>query len=159
MIIESFATIMWKEIKTQNDIENLMQEYFGFHDSCIVSVLYQSGAKVDENEAMLFGGPSEHIVDIVLHSQWKPPVTLRFTGVRKCNIAGWHDNYSCEIYEAYIAFHTDLLGKARDDRLVVWADGHFNPSQYIEEKIISPTNSNLTYVVAEKMFWQTVSNL
>lgn len=29
---------MWNEIKNEIDIENLMNEYSGFHDSCIVSI-------------------------------------------------------------------------------------------------------------------------
>ena len=40
---------MWNEIKNEIDIENLMKEYCGFHDSCIVSINYHSGAFVDDN--------------------------------------------------------------------------------------------------------------
>ena len=47
---------MWNEIKNEIDIENLMKEYSGFHDSCIVSINYHSGAFVDDKGAMAYGG-------------------------------------------------------------------------------------------------------
>ncbi len=146
---------MWNEIKNEIDIENLMKKYSGFHDSCIVSVNYHSGAYVDDNGGMADGDLLEHSVEIVLHSQWNNPIELRFTGVRKCSIVGWQDNYFCNIYGAYLDFHTDLLGKTRDDKLIVWADDEcFNPTNYTEEKLISHNAANYTYVIAEKLFWR-----
>ena len=41
---------MWNEIKNEIDIENLMKEYSGFHDSCIVSINYHSGAFVNDKQ-------------------------------------------------------------------------------------------------------------
>lgn len=146
---------MWNEIKNEADIEALMNEYSGFHDSCIVSVNYSSGAYVDDNGGMSDGESTEHRVIIILHSQWDDPVELKFTGVRKCSIVGWQENYFCDIFGAYLNFRTDLLGKTRDDRLIVWADnGGFDPADYKEEKLISMNGSDCTYVVAEKLFWR-----
>ena len=97
---------MWNEIKNEIDIENLMNEYSGFHDSCIVSINYHSGAFVNDKGAMANGRLLEHSVEMILHSQCNKPIELRFTGVRKCNIVGWEDNYSCNIFGAYLlAFH------------------------------------------------------
>lgn len=56
---------MWNEIRNENDIESLMTEYGGFHDSCIVSINYQSGAKVDSKGAMLNGELMEHLLMIM----------------------------------------------------------------------------------------------
>ncbi len=42
----------WVPIRTTNDIAELMEDYGGFHDSCIVSANYVSGAHVDERLAM-----------------------------------------------------------------------------------------------------------
>lgn len=149
---------MWNEINTAADIEALLIQYAGFHDSCIVSVNYNSGATVDANGTMTYGGIIGHTVNMILHSQWKGRIELRFTGVRKCNIVGWQDNYFCDIFDAHIAFHTDLLGATRDDRLIVWADcAGFKPEKYTEEKIISPSGRNYTYIVAEKMFWKMLT--
>ena len=148
---------MWNEIKNENDIETLMKEYSGFHDSCIVSISYHSGAFVDDG-AMANGKLLEHSIEMVLHSQCHKPIELRFTGVRKCNIVGWEDDYFCDIYGAYMKFHSDLLGKTRDDKLIVWADcGSFNPMNYTEEKPISTNGEYCTYVIAEKLFWRTMT--
>ncbi len=149
---------MWNEIVNEKDIEDLMKIYGGFHDSCIVSLNYQSGAYVDANGGMAEGLASDHRLNMILHSQWQKPIELRFTGVRKCSIVGWQDNYFCDIYNAHVGFHTNLLGKTRDDRLIVWADyGDFDPVNYIEEKLISPNARNCTYVIAEKMFWRMMN--
>ena len=146
---------MWNEIKNEIDIENLMKEYSGFHDSCIVSINYQSGAFVDDKGAMANGGLLEHSIEMILHSQCNKPIELRFTGVRKCNIVGWEDNYFCDIFGAYLNFHSDLLGTTRDDKLIVWADcDGFNPINYTEEKPISTNGNHSTYVIAEKLFWR-----
>ncbi len=145
---------MWNEIRTEEDIETLMVKCAGFHDSCIVSVNYSSGAMVDENGGMTDGTPYEHSVEMLLQSQWAGTIRLRFTGVRKCSIVGWQDNYFCDIFGAYVGFCTDLLGRTRDDRLIVWADhGGFNPMKYSEEKLISPSGTNCTYIVAQSLSW------
>ena len=149
---------MWNEIKNELDIETLMNEYGGFHDSCIVSINYHSGAFVDDKGTMAFGGLLEHCIEMILHSQWKNPIELRFTGVRKCNIVGWEDNYFCDIFGASLNFHSDLLGKTRDDRLIVWADSDgFNPANYTEENPISTDGKHSTYVIAEKLFWRIMT--
>ena len=153
---KEFWYYMWNEIKNDIDIENLMKEYSGFHDSCIVSINYRSGAFVNDKGAMANGKLLEHSIEMVLHSQCNKPIELRFTGVRKCNIIGWEDHYFCDILGAYLKFHSDLLGKTRDDKLIVWADWDgFNPINYTEEKTISTNGKYSTYVIAEKLFWRT----
>ncbi len=46
----------WQSAETQKDIEQLMSAYGDFHDACIVSLNFQSGAFVDDKSAMHFGG-------------------------------------------------------------------------------------------------------
>lgn len=46
----------WHKVELQEDIDFLMETYGGFHDSCIVSLSFQSGAFVDNDMAMHFGG-------------------------------------------------------------------------------------------------------
>ena len=149
---------MWNEIKNEVDIENLMEEYCDFHDSCIVSINYHSGAYVDDKGDMLNGELLEHSIEMILHSQWNKPIELRFTGVRKCNIVGFLDDYFCDIFGAYLDFHSDLLGGTRDDKLIVWADfGGFDPTEYKEETPISTNGNCCTYVIAEKLFWRIIT--
>lgn len=142
-----------REIKDERDIEDLMRSCVGFHDSCIVSVSYSSGAYVDENNGMANGEPLEHTLTLILHSQQCRPISLFFRGVRKFSVIGWEDNYFCDIFGAYLAFRTDLLGKCRDDRLILWADRNsFDPAAYAETKLLP--NHGSTYIIAEKLFWE-----
>lgn len=77
---------MWNEIKNEIDIENLMREYSGFHDSCIVSVSYHSGAYVDDNGGMAdtYGGFEILLHDLLsylLHSS-RQSYSLQYTHLR-----------------------------------------------------------------------------
>ena len=113
----------WRDIRTQTDIEILMSEYADFHDSCIVSVHYESGSSVDERGAMSNGGSEEKILLLTMHSQWaQKPIELRFVGVRQFGFAGWQANYFCDIYACSLEFRTDLQGKGMDTPLIVWSD-------------------------------------
>ncbi len=142
-----------REITEERDIQERMRLCAGFHDSCIVSAGYSSGAFVDESNGMGNGEPLEHTLELVLHSQLCRPIKLLFKGVRKFSVIGWRDNYFCDIFGAYLAFHSDLLGRCRDDRLIVWSDSEsFDPSLYAEDSLLSSRGS--TYVVAEKLFWE-----
>lgn len=56
----------WQSAETQKDIEQLMSAYGDFHDACIVSLNFQSGAFVDDKSAMHFGGPEERVLSAAL---------------------------------------------------------------------------------------------
>ena len=100
----------WHKVELQEDIDFLMETYGGFHDSCIVSLSFQSGAFVDNDMAMHFGGPNERILSVICQSQWEPKtIELQFSGLRQMHIVGWQDNYLCLILDAYLAFHNGLL--------------------------------------------------
>ena len=43
----------WKEIKTDADIEELMQTCLGFHDSCVVSATYVSVSSISRGDLAL----------------------------------------------------------------------------------------------------------
>lgn len=148
---------MWTEINDTNDIEHLMEEYGGFHDSCIVSMNYTSGMFVDEKNAMHGSCLIGKKLSLILNSQWGKPIELLFEGVWKFSVVGWNENCFDDIFDAHLGFHTDLLGRTRDDRLIVWADeSDFSPKDYMEEQVISRSGRNLTYVIAEKLKWRYI---
>lgn len=142
---------MWTEITNEAAIEKLMEDYGGFHDSCIVSISYESGSCVDEKDTMHMMGANEHTISIIVHSQWFKPIELFFSGARKCCITGYQDSYSCELYGATLAFRTNLLGKTRDDRLIVWANcENFDPTAYTERYPLD-NGYETTFIIAEKL--------
>lgn len=142
---------MWTEITDNVDIDNLMSSYGGFHDSCIVSISYTSGSCVDKKDTMHMMGADNYIISMIVHSQWYKPIELFFSGVRKCCITGFQYSYSCEIYDATLEFRTDLLGKTRDDRLIVWANWKgFDPKTYTEHYPLD-NGYETTYIIAERL--------
>lgn len=149
----------WTEITDQAAIDKLMGEFGGFHDSCIVSVNYQSGNYVNKDGAMGCGDSDEHTISMIFHSQWlKKPLELCFSGVKRCEITGFREMYFCEILDATLEFRTDLMGKTRDDRLIVWADwSGFNPLTYTYRYPLD-NGYEVTYIIAEKLkyrFWES----
>lgn len=143
------------EITSNEDIELFMDTVCGFHDSCIVSVNYRSGTYVDRKNAMVGSSAGEHTLSIVFNSQWCAPFRLMFEGVRKFSVIGWQENFFCDIFGAYLGFNNSLLGKTRDDRLIIWADdGGFDPSSYSEDRLIPHPNNGCSYVVADRLFYE-----
>lgn len=141
----------WTEITNDESIKELMSAFCGFHDSCIVSISYNSGNYVDKDGGMGCGDSNEHTISMILHSQYKKRLELFFSGVRRCSVTGFRESFFCDIYDATLEFRTDLLGKTRDDRFIVWADRErFNPLTYTDKYPMGNGNE-MTYVIAEKM--------
>ncbi len=145
----------WQQIRSNADIDFLLSEYNGFHDSCLVRLHYQSGSYVNKKNAMAYGTPENHEVRMLFHSQCcKYTLELSFTGVRKCSFAGFQENYFCEIFDCHLAFHTDLI-KHRDMPLIVWADwAGFSPKTFVEDELLHEPHP--TYVVAENLKWRFI---
>lgn len=143
---------MWIEVKDDAAIEKLMSDFCGFHDSVIVSISYNGGSYVDEDKVMHHMISADgHTLLMTLHSQWSKPIELLFSGVRRCNIVGFRERYSNELFDATLAFRTDLLGKSRDDRLIVWAScENFDPKTYTERYPLD-NGYEATYIIADKM--------
>ncbi|MCI8810145.1 MAG: hypothetical protein HFF84_08465 [Oscillibacter sp.] len=143
----------WIAVKTQTDIETLLQHFGGFHDSCLVSLSYQSGASVDSKQAMSFGGPEQRELHMLFHSQWeKRPLELCFTGVRLFHIAGYQERYSCDIFDSYLKIHTDLI-PGQDCPLVVWADWeNFSPKDAFDCRVLH--EPMISYVIASALKWK-----
>ena len=116
----------WQSAETQKDIEQLMSAYGDFHDACIVSLNFQSGAFVDDKSAM------------------------HFIGLRQLHLIGWQDNYLCNILEAYLAFHDNLL-PGKPHRVIVWSDNSCFDAAEIGSTIQEPAD---TYIVSNVLRWR-----
>ncbi len=143
----------WYAIETESDIEFLMSAYAGFHDSCIVSLRFQSGAFVDDEGTMHFGDSTSRNLTVIFHSQWKPKtIELQFSGLRQMHLVGWQDNYACDISEAYLEFHDNLL-PGNPNRVIVWSDTDWFDVAKIDNSIHEPAD---TYIVANSLRWRIV---
>ncbi len=139
----------WKRIETRDDIDELMERVGGFHDSCLVSASFQTGKYVDASGAMFLSyTPETYEATLTVHNQWtKKPLDLRFTGVYKVNLTGYHEKDDGIIYDAHLAFHEDVP-QAPGKRLIVWADWEpFSPGETDIDDLTS-------YVYAESLSWR-----
>lgn len=146
----------WHQVQIQSDIDQLLETYGGFHDSCIVSLHYVSGTYVDDDNAMVFGSDDDFVLNIVFQRQWEPKgLELCFSGVRRFHVTALQDNYFDDIYEAYLAFHDGILpAKYRAaDRVIVWAD---DAGFCVNELSEAPTESDVSYVIATGLKWRLV---
>jgi len=147
----------WYDVNNKSDINYLMEIYGGFHDTCITELCYISGADVNENLSMGFGESLDRKLSVIFKRQWKPvKVELLFEGMRQMNIAGWQNNYFCDLFDCYLELHNDLI-KGRDDNLIVWADNSgFNPKKLYERNILS--EPLISYIISEKLKWRLLED-
>lgn len=163
----------WKEILTQNDIDELLDQYGGFHDACIVSVEYKSGLYVGDERSlyddgsvkfntgtMYFDEPDKCEALLTFHSQWfEKPLQLYFSGVRKIFLQGRMDNYSNDIMDASIKFYDGLLPhkySSMPERVIVWADYY----DFNAEKDVTAAKDEAcdSYVIANALKWRFVES-
>lgn len=145
----------WKEVLNDSDINDLLDSYAGFHDSCIVSLNYQSGINVDET-TMHFNGIDGFTLNMIFHSVWSDKaLELCFTGLRRLHLVGAQDNYVNDIYGASIKFYDGILPSeyAAPERVVVWADSEEFDAKDIDHKLCEPDD---VYVIAHALKWRFV---
>jgi len=88
----------WNYIETKEDIDFIMKETAGFHDSCIVKLNYTSGSYVNDENAMICVD-NVRCVTMDFDSQWCNGIELVFENVISLNLRPSLDNYSSNIYE------------------------------------------------------------
>lgn len=145
----------WNEIFTDEDIEFFLQKTSGMHDSVLVSAEYTMGCGNTDSGRIVSNQSSAYLLRILFDSDWTERIEMLFTGVRHLNFSGFRDNYLNDIYGCYLGFHTELMGKTRDDRLIVWSDGVFEP--IMNGTHIDLKDSDTSFVIAEKMQWRFIN--
>ena len=143
----------WNQVHNQKDIDLLLSEFSGFHDSCICSAEYISGANVDEKARMSWERENCTLLvrfqsqySIFTENSHKKSLELRFNSLRRLNLIGSKNDYFCDIFSCYLSFHNGLI---------VWADdGSFNPDSPGVFELVDETMP--TFVVADRLEWRFV---
>jgi len=89
----------WHYVEEQQDVDFLLEQTGGFHDSVLKELSYVSGAFVDEKKSM-YCTDSVRSVTMRFDSQWCRPIEMIFEGVVALNLRPCQDNYTSEIYKA-----------------------------------------------------------
>jgi len=146
----------WHDVFSQKDIDDLLNAYGGFHDSCIASLNFKSGTYVDSESSMHFDGIGKYELYMVFHSQWNDhALELCFTGLRRLHLVGAQDNYLNDILDASIKFYDDLLPSKYQapEKVIVWADRVDFDAKDIGSQLTEPAD---TYVIAHTLKWRLI---
>lgn len=130
--------MIWNELNTLIDLENLMTIFGGFHDSCIKELKYISGAFVGSDLCM---NPINSIraVNIIFQRQYKDPmvIEMEFTGLINLTLTPTDENFTCELHGASMFIN---------DGKIYWYD-----SDSIENTVES---YNGTWICANRIRWR-----
>ena len=144
----------WKKIESQKDIDELLDFYGGFHDSCLVSAVFHSGAYVTDGLSMGFGAAEEYTLTTTFQRQWRPKtLEMRFVGLRRFHLTGAENNYIPLLLDAFITFHENLL-PGEPKRVIVWSEYEFNAAE-IDNSLTEPGES---YIVANRLEWRIIDD-
>lgn len=127
----------WNIISTENDIEELLKSFNYFHDSCLVSLRYISGACVDKADLSMNPINNKRSLFVTFQSQSRNcySIELLFKKIVKLNLEPDNENYDCSIWEATIK---------RIGKYICWADtDNFD--------INNPIG---TWIICENILWK-----
>lgn len=135
---------MWKELRTQHEIDNFMKEIIGFHDSCIKEIKYSSGAYVETNLSMLPVN-TKRTLTVLIQRQFEDisALELEFSELEYISMYPVNPDYTCEILDA--SFFVK-------DGLIYWCD-----NGDVKEDDIH--NYKGTVICSKKVRWRNASEL
>lgn len=92
---------MWNDIRCEQDITDLMELVYEFHDSCIKEAKYISGAYVNHDLGM-HPVNDLRVLKMIIQRQFDNPsvIELEFSGLKYCRLAPDDEKFSCEIHDA-----------------------------------------------------------
>lgn len=139
----------WNKIKDDSDIKRLIKEYYGFHDSYICELNYKTGVKKNIEGEISLGELKDNKLYLKFESQCKEKaLELCFIGVKRFNIVGWQEGYTCEIFECCLKIIKEL--EFQETGYVIWSDNESFTPQKIQD------NRENTYVIANNLKWRYI---
>lgn len=116
---------MWTEITNQSDIEQLLESYGFFHDSCLRDVYISTREYIDTKLAMHFD--NKIIATLFFQRQSKPTtIELKFVEVERFNFVPFDESESAVIYDATLRienglyYWADFAGWQTGDNDSIW---------------------------------------
>ena len=116
----------WNYIEAQDDIDNLMNETAGFHDSIIKSLNYISGGYVASNKSM-YPFDSKRTITLLVDSQITDPIEMVFEGVTAMSLHPSGESRTAEILgssifmkDGVILFSDEILSDFDTSHMGTW---------------------------------------
>lgn len=131
---------MWTEIKNNSDIDNLMEMYGFFHDSCLRDIYITTREFVDEKLAMHFD--NKLTATLLFQRQFGPNsvLELRFDNIEQFNFRPFTETENAVIYDASLIIAEGLF---------YWAD-------FADWKI---GDNDSIWISGQKLFWRLKPDL
>lgn len=107
---------MWNLLETQEDIDNLIRVFGGFHDSCIKQVFIRSREFVDERLTMPFDNTPMIRLFFQRQADIIPSIEIQFDEVKYFN---W--KYDDLTYDTGLSIIYEAVLEQRD-HLIYWAE-------------------------------------
>ena len=132
----------WTQIKNQKDIDDLMEKFDYFHDSCVKEIKYTSGMYVEKEAKGMNAVNEKREVHVIVQRQWRPYcLEMIFEKILCMGLKPQDECYDGVIYDAYITKEKDYW---------VWFDATDFKDDYKEMY----DYNNVTFVKAEKIKWR-----
>lgn len=99
--IENLSTKLegWNYIESNSDIEWLMEEYGGFHDSILKEMSYISGEYVDD-KGMRLNEIGNKQIKLIYNSDWAEEIEMVLLSPRICHVIPGEENDMSVLYDA-----------------------------------------------------------
>lgn len=133
----------WNKINSSTDIENFMDLFGGFHDSCLKELYMSTETFVDEDLAMSMSVNLDTCVCILFQRQDRDPsaIELLFKGVTHFHIQPRAEDQDSIIYGAKL----------------VLEEGRFYWAEDEEWQINHPFLHPVSWISAKELYWRDVS--
>jgi hypothetical protein len=135
--------VNWNKINNSTDIENFMDLFGGFHDSCLKELYMSTETFVDEELSMSMSVNLDTCVRVLFQRQDRNPsaIELLFKGVTHFHMHPSAKNQDSIIYGA------KLLLK----------EGQFYWAEDEEWQIDQPFLHSISWISAKEIYWRDVS--
>jgi hypothetical protein len=108
----------WNYVESEDDIQNLMKTFHGFHDSVLRNLNYVSGSGKDKKGIMITDNIRR--ASMIFDSSWSDSIEIVFEGVLILNLRPAKDNYCSDLFSATIMLK---------DKTILLYDGDVNSEQ------------------------------
>jgi hypothetical protein len=136
--------VNWQTVETQEDIQQLLQQFGYFHDSCLKELYIWTGAYVNEELGMAISNTLDTCARLLFQRQFKEcsAIELYFEEVTTIHISPAKEDYMELIMDATLV--------KRDNQFYWVADGDWHPDEEMKEQV--------HWISGKKLKWREVSS-
>lgn len=134
----------WNKLNDQLDIENFMELFGGFHDSCLKELYMWTGTSVNEKFSMSMSIELDTCVRVLFQRQVPEPsaIELLFKGVSQFHVVPRAEGGASGIFGAKLMFKEGLFYWAEDEE---WQ---------LDQPFLHP----ISWISAKELLWRDVSS-